>query len=257
MSGSLLFEPGDPSPTTDASVTAPSGAVDAGAPAEVPPVGTPLSRRERRRRSGTHPLRHVVAGLLILTTLGAGAVVDRWTPVSTDGIPDRLEEQQRSFVASGPLGSTVPSPLYDVVVHGVSGAGTLTVDRFGQDGTVPTTGIWVILDVTVTAHAQPRLITWAVLKDAQERQFGVSSRVEQAVLNGRELQPGIPTRGQAAFEVPLDALAGPLTLQVADGLDHRFEAEVDVTLPAPSADTVRAWQAARVAAPTMATASGH
>ena len=39
--------------------------------------------------------------------------------------------------------------------------------------------------------------------------------------------------------------------------DEQIEAEVDVTLPAPSADTVRAWQAAKAAAPTMATASGH
>jgi hypothetical protein len=180
-----------------------------------------------------------VAAVLILAALGAGAWIDHWTPVTTAGIPERLEEQFRPFTATGEIGSTVSGRRYDLVVHGVTGAGQITSTRSSGPPTVTTSGVWVMVDATLTSRDEPVVVSWLVVEDERGRQFTPSGRVDQQIL-GR-LETGVPSRTLFVFEVPLGALTGPLTLRTADGGEHRMDSELAVTLPRTSPATVRAW----------------
>jgi hypothetical protein len=127
---------------------------------------------------------------------------------------------------------------YDLVVHGVTGAGQITSTRSGPP-TVTTSGAWVVVDATLTARDRPVVVSWLVLEDQKGRQYTPSDRVDQQI-PGR-LETGIPTRTLLVFEVPLSALGGPLTLLTADGSEHRMDSEVAVPLPRTPPATVRDW----------------
>jgi hypothetical protein len=111
-----------------------------------------------------------------------------------------------------------------------------------------TGGVWVIVDVELTATQQTTAVRYLALADRDGNTYRVSQRWHQAITEGvPDLQPGLPVDGEVAFEVPRDA-ATQLSLRagehwsVAVGL--RSRAVTDIALPVERSEVDR-WVADR------------
>jgi hypothetical protein len=196
-----------------------------------------------RRRIATTS-RRAGATVLIVATLAIGAAITSHTPND--------DTQQRPFVRTGNVGSVVNARTFDVKVLGVRGAAVISAD----DGPHDTSGIWIIVRVRLTAIGNPLSLGYAALLDGQGRTYRATGRIDQSLLDGRELEPGIPVTAEIAFEVPT-SVASDLSLQLASAPDDlRMDAMAQIRVPIDAAQ-IRQWQGSKtpttVAAPAVGT----
>jgi hypothetical protein len=187
-------------------------------------------------------MRRIVAAVLIIAALAIGSAITSHTPDTDDA--------QRAFVRTGVLGSAVDVRTFDVTVLGVRGAAQITQDDTAHD----TSGVWIIVRLRLTARTNPTVVSYAVLRDAQGRTYRATGRIDQSLLDGRPLEPGVPVTVELAFEVPTSVATG-LSIQLAESEgDQRMDALARIRIPVTAAQ-VGQWRsdktAATVAAPAL------
>jgi hypothetical protein len=191
----------------------------------------------------------VTGAVLVVLTLVLGGWIDRFSSVGDGGVVARQEEIQRPFVTSGKLGETVTGQHFAVRVNGVRGAGRIEESTYRGSGSHETRGLWLILDMSVTAKGKDTIVAYGALRDGRGRVFLASSRVRQPILGGRTFQPEIPVRGEAAFEVPWETASEELTVVLArTTIGQSMDSIVEVSLPRPAPAQLSAWSRA-VSAP--------
>jgi hypothetical protein len=180
-------------------------------------------------------LRAVSAVVVVLATLVAGEAIIRARP--------SLGDISAPFPIEAEPSQPVTVDGVTVTVLGVRGAATLR--RTTDQKVIDTSGVWVIVRLRLEAITETTDIGYLALTDARDRSFRVSDRFRQLLGEGiRSLQPGLPVEGEAAFEVPRDAVG--LRLRATETFTEVFEltlksvADIDLRIPAGS---VERWAA--------------
>jgi hypothetical protein len=166
---------------------------------------------------------------LVLAALAIGGPIIAAAPS-----PDT---QNRPFVRSGKVGERVDARVFDATVVSVRGAAQLA-----RSGTAAhdTAGIWVLVTVRLVAHTEPVSVGYAAVRDERGRIYWATNRIDQPLIGGRVLQPGVPVQGELAFEVP-KPVATQLTVRLAwHRFEQRLDAMVEVPLPIDAA-AVQRW----------------
>jgi hypothetical protein len=187
-------------------------------------------RTHRADGWGARAARRIAAVVLILATLALARVISQHTP---DAISIKLP-----FVRVGAIGSVVDARRFDVDVLGVRGAAVVSDGEDNHD----TSGVWILVKARFTAIRNPTMIGYTVLVDGDGRTYRASSRMDQPVVSGRYLEPGMPVTVEIAFEVPV-AVATDLSVEFAEPLDVpdlRMEAVAEVHLPIDRSE-VTSW----------------
>jgi len=173
----------------------------------------------------------------VLVTLLVGQALLRTAPSADD--------DSATFLVGGRSFRPVVVGGLAVTVLGIRGASLV---RRPDGRILDTGGVWVIVDVELTATQQTTTVRYLALADRDGNTYRVSQRWHQAITEGvPDLQPGLPVDGEVAFEVPRDA-ATQLSLRagehwsVAAGL--RSRAVTDIALPVERSEVDR-WVADR------------
>jgi len=173
----------------------------------------------------------------VLVTLLLGQALLRTAPSADD--------DSATFLVGGRSFRPVVVGGLAVTVLGIRGASLV---RRPDGRILDTGGVWVIVDVELTATQQTTAVRYLALADRDGNTYRVSQRWHQAITEGvPDLQPGLPVDGEVAFEVPRDA-ATQLSLRagehwsVAVGL--RSRAVTDIALPVERSEVDR-WVADR------------
>jgi hypothetical protein len=173
----------------------------------------------------------------VLATLLVGQALLRTAP--------NADDDSATFLVGGRSFRPVVVGGLAVTVLGVRGASLV---RRPDGRILDTGGVWVIVDVELTATQQTTAVRYLALADRDGNTYRVSQRWHQAITEGvPDLQPGLPVDGEVAFEVPRDA-ATQLSLRagehwsVAVGL--RSRAVTDIALPVERSEVDR-WVADR------------
>jgi hypothetical protein len=173
----------------------------------------------------------------VLATLLVGQALLRTAPSADD--------DSATFLVGGRSFRPVVVGGLAVTVLGIRGASLV---RRPDGQILDTGGVWVIVDVELTATQQTTAVRYLALADRDGNTYRVSQRWHQAITEGvPDLQPGLPVDGEVAFEVPRDA-ATQLSLRagehwsVAVGL--RSRAVTDIALPVERSEADR-WVADR------------
>ena len=173
----------------------------------------------------------------VLATLLVGQALLRTAPSADD--------DSATFLVGGRSFRPVVVGGLAVTVLGIRGASLV---RRPDGQILDTGGVWVIVDVELTATQQTTAVRYLALADRDGNTYRVSQRWHQAITEGvPDLQPGLPVDGEVAFEVPRDA-ATQLSLRagehwsVAVGL--RSRAVTDIALPVERSEVDR-WVADR------------
>ena len=182
-------------------------------------------------------LRLVIGVAAVLVTLLVGQALLRTAPSADD--------DSATFLVGGRSFRPVVVGGLAVTVLGIRGASLV---RRPDGQILDTGGVWVIVDVELTATQQTTAVRYLALADRDGNTYRVSQRWHQAITEGvPDLQPGLPVDGEVAFEVPRDA-ATQLSLRagehwsVAVGL--RSRAVTDIALPVERSEVDR-WVADR------------
>jgi hypothetical protein len=195
---------------------------------------TEPNRREvgRHRLTGEALRRAVLARLstvaLVVGTLVVGSVL---LPLKPHGIAF-----QRPFVRGGVMGKPVEARLFRVTVLDATGGAQLK-----SDPPIDTPGVWIVVRVRAVALTEPVAIGYAALRDDRGRIFHASQKIDQPLIGGRTLQPGVPVEGEVVFEVPRDAV-GHVSAQFAQHSQLTLDAVAEVPLPIGKTD-VDGWLA--------------
>jgi hypothetical protein len=190
-----------------------------------------------RSRTGRFAIR-VGAAVAILACVAVGSAF-------TDRVPSS-DALQGPYVRTGAVGAQVDARTLEVTVVGVRGASVLT-----QDGhTYATGGIWIIVTVRLAARSNPTPLNYAVLTDTDGRVYRPTDRIDQVLLRGEPIEPGVAVTADIAFEVPT-SVATELSVDLAgdpsDGDDQRMDALARIRIPITAAE-VSQWKASTTAA---------
>ena len=102
----------------------------------------------------------------------------------------------------------------------------------GHGLSLPTDGVWVVLDLTYTPTTEDAGLPYAQVVDGQGRTFRTTMPSSSTcILSG----PGIPSSCSMAIELPADAVPGA-TAQLATWADPRFDNLLEVPLGLTAAD---------------------
>jgi hypothetical protein len=171
----------------------------------------------------------------VLVTLLVGQALLRTAPSADD--------DNAVFLVGGRSFRPVVVGGLGVTVLGVRGAALV---RRPDGRVLDTGGVWVIVNLEITATEQTTAVRYLALADRDGNTYRVSQRWHQAITEGvPDLQPGLPVDGEVAFEVPRD-MATQLSLRagehwsVAGGL--RSRAVTDIALPIERSEVDR-WVA--------------
>lgn len=93
-----------------------------------------------------------------------------------------------------------------------------------------TTGVWVVVDATVSSGVDPALLKAWLTVDGLTYQ--ASGRPQDDTIAGSSISPGIPLSGSLAFEVPLEIAQSsePVRITLAPSSDVRLDSTVVVTV---------------------------
>ena len=184
------------------------------------------------------------AGVLILIglTLVAGRAILGAQPEYGDTLAP--------FLRSGGPDQRVEAANFAVKVLGVRGAAKI---KRPDGAAVDTAGVWIIVKVRLEAIQKTDRLGYLGLQDAAGRIFLATERFSQP-LAIRDIQPGLPTEGEIAFEVPSDDAVG-LSFQLSSHLDTQLalNAVANIALPVTKA-AVAGWLADSTPATLMDTA---
>jgi hypothetical protein len=186
----------------------------------------------RHRRSPEQVRRDRLAKLrvtvLILATLAIGAAMLPLKP--------RVGDNQGEFVRTGVLGKPVDARAFRVTVLDVTGGATIDANP-----PIETTGVWVVVRIRVVAVKDPVAVGYAAIRDERGRVFQDAGKVDQPLIGGRTIQPGIPIEALVVFEVARDVRR--LTARFAKPAYFQYlDAVAEIPLPITKADIDR-WVA--------------
>lgn len=200
------YQPGQPPPPPPPSAP----------PAQQQP-GRP--RRPVRQRLGT--------AALLIAALAVGGAISNLDPDP--------ETSHRPFLTAGDKGETVQTRAFDAVLLEVRGGQAVGSRGVRHDSK----GVWIIAKVRITARGEATAVSYAAIRDGDERIFDASGRVQQS-LGGRVMQPGIPVVMEIVFEVPTD-VPTPLAVRLAvNPSDHRMDGMAEIELGLTSGE-LTAW----------------
>ncbi|NUT35041.1 MAG: hypothetical protein HOV79_18445 [Hamadaea sp.] len=191
-------------------------------PPPTPPPGSPPAAPEPRRPR--KPVRQRVGtAALLIAALAVGGAISNLEPD-----PDVMH---RPFLTAGAKGETVQTRSFDAVLLEVRGGQSVGSRGVRHDSK----GVWIIAKVRLTARGETTTVSWAAIRDGDERVFEASGRVQQT-LGGRDLQPGIPVEMEVVFEVPTN-VPMPLAIRLATNIsDHRMDGMAEIDLAVTSSD---------------------
>lgn len=138
-------------------------------------------------------MRRLLAGAAAAALLVVAFAVHLTTPST--------EESLASFVVRGTPGEWAQGRAVAARVGEARTAVTVTDGDW--IGTTP--GVWVVVTVDAETLLEPTSVAASLWLG--ERRYDASDRAGTSTLDGLPLSPGLPSRGQLAFEVPADALA--------------------------------------------------
>lgn len=188
-------------------------------------------RSHRDPRPGGRIGHRVGVAVLLALALAAGALLTRYTPDA--------DATQRPFVHTGHMGQTVTLTDFSVRVVSVRGAAVLTQSGAKHD----TSGVWILVTVRLVALHEPIGVGYMALRDGQGRTYRASERLDQILIGGWSLEPGVPVTGEVAFEVPV-AVAGNLSIRIAKPSLGDLSMDAVAEVPLSISDSqARAWKA--------------
>jgi hypothetical protein len=206
----------------------------------VTPPQQPVPEEVRSHRAPPGPVQRVgtraSVGTLLIAALAIGGLIASWRPLGGGG----TDERERPFVQAGQAGETVSARVFDAKVVSVRGAGKVRLSGAAID----TGGVWILVRTQITATDEETTVGYAALRDARDRVYLASTRIEQEMTGGRSFQPGIPVEGEFVFEVPRDAATNLTLLLARQSLDHRMDAMAEIELSTYDSPTIDNWAAA-------------
>lgn len=199
-------------------------------------TGTPAEVRSHRAPRGPAAANAARLGsglgvaALVIAATAIGGLIRSYTP--------DVDTKERPFTVAGVQGGQLSTRTFDVEVLDVRGA-----KKISRSGRVrESVGLWILVKVRLQARTEPATIGYGALRDGRDRTFRATERIDQPLLQSRQLQPGIPIEGEIAFEVPEDA-AAHLTMRLAAPiLDQRMDAMAEIPLRIDEAAVGR-WRA--------------
>lgn len=144
-----------------------------------------------------HRMPRIAAAVALLVVAG----------VATVTAPDD-EEVFGAIDSHGVPGEVVHSRTFDVRVDGVRAGETLDIDDEFRTVDSRTSGVWVVVDATVTWNVSAGALTYTNLRIG-EREYRASDIQPVPSLMGAITQAGVPMAGSFVFEVPSSALTDP------------------------------------------------
>lgn len=125
------------------------------------------------------------------------------------GVNDLEEGRAATEQIPTPVVAGQDSSISSVSVH-LHGARAVEAVVDGTGEPIPTSGLWVVADLSYAAHQRATFINSIMLVDSQGRQYEHSPRPRVTL---RTAEPDLWQRGEVAFEVPADAL-GEMVLEI-------------------------------------------
>ena len=172
--------------------------------------------------------RHLAGtGAVCLGLLAAGSALQGWLP------GDDEDPVAEPHVRAGSVGEAIDVRTATVRVEEVRVAGA--VEQYGSEMVSP--GVWVVAHYSFVPTQENAQITFAEMRDDQDRSWGLVGRNANSCL---EAPPGLTAHCTVFMEVPPEALP-TLRLRLARlARDTRFDAvaEVDLGLSAADAEDV-------------------
>ncbi len=171
--------------------------------------------------------RHLLGvGAVGLVLLGAATVLDGWLP------DDEADPGADPFLRTAAVGEPVDLRTMTVQVDSVRGSATIS--EYGTEKHSP--GVWVVVEFTVVATSENTSVSYAELRDDDDRVWSVSGRNANNCPAG---PPGVPVGCVAYFEVPPGAVTDLRMWLAQDGVELRYDAVADVDLELSEADVNR------------------
>lgn len=160
-----------------------------------------------RRRAWSALVAVVVLGIAVALAAAMPGVTARWAPFTGAGV---------GSASSGPLA---------VEVHGATLADAIVVD--GER--IETTGVFVVLDITIAASEPIDLLSRGLVVDGIR--FDATPKAPSS-WEESDPAPGMPVRGDVVFEVDAALVdgGGTVELQVAPGLVPAGDLRAQVAL---------------------------
>ena len=166
------------------------------------------------------PARLALTASAIAALLVGGAAVVGTAP-DNDGV-------LAPFASTVSIGQPVSAREFDAVVHGVTLAKTVSAEYSLTSSVVTSPGYWVIVDLTMTAHAPAATLSFAQLRIG-DYSYSVSDFAPAPSMIGYSFGSEVPVRGPLVFELP------------ASAFERADSADATLVLPArqsPVLDTV-------------------
>lgn len=154
----------------------------------------------------------IAAGLLVLASLAFTLAPDE-------------QQRQAPIEITVAIGETGTGRNIEATVHSVRLANVAQTESF-DPWVGETTGVWVIVDATITSVVSPVLArSWLTVDDVI---YQASTRPESESIDSRYISPGIPLTGSVAFEVPLEVAQSstPVRITFAPRSDVRLDNSV-------------------------------
>lgn len=185
-------------------------------------------------------------GIAVLAALGLGRVISDAWPTG--------DSPEASFVRHGQVGDTVRLRYADVSVDRVAATGSLATVAGG----VRTSGIWLVVDLTVVARQRPLAAPRITITDASGRIFSPDNRSGYLFTPA---QTGIPWHVRVPVEMPQGDLVGLVLRLTGNTEDNRRDdvASIDLGIDRSAAERLEQEHAAvevRQGGPDPLTAAG-
>jgi len=169
--------------------------------------------------------RSIGVTLMALVVLAVGRGVIAFTP--------DIDTQMRPYDIAGQVGKPVDAERFTVTVLSARTAASVVAKGLKHD----TEGLWVIVHIRLVAKDKPTSLGYADLIDHAGNVYEATDRIDQAIVGGVTLQPGVPVEGDVAFEVPKN-VADQLSARFAfNSIDKRLAAMPRVPINLSNVDT--------------------
>lgn len=181
--------------------------------------------------------RHLGAAALVIAALALGRVVQTAFPVGSS--------IEAPFEEAGGLGEQVDLRYAHVQADSVTGS-TL-IESGGMQMT--TTGVWLVVPVTITPVDEPLMLMYAAVRDAEGRVYRADG--SRSSFQAGTAQAGMERYATVAVELPADAAVGAELLLAKHDWDLRWDdlAVIDLGVTQSQVD---AWATSTEAVPVPA-----
>jgi hypothetical protein len=136
-----------------------------------------------------------------------------------------------AITTTGAQGDLVSSRTFSARVEKAVQAKTIAYRRFGREVNRETGGVWVLVAVEVNVGRQTMPIRGATIRGASGRLYRQTRRADGApqLLSTKTVQPGLPTKGLLAFELP-EGETADMTLLLSGQYAPQLQDEIAIRL---------------------------